>query len=86
MAPHAEDRTLMGFDEAEAHCLVNRLTKRLIRQYAPFELSELQCLRYRGNDTEILPRLAEIREQDACDQKKTVSKTLPVLRNHFTFE
>lgn len=86
MVPHVMAPTLMGFDEAEGHCFFSRQPadeEELYRAVLAVRSSELQCLRYGGDDTGVLQRLAEIGEADACDHTPPRGAGL-VLRNHVT--
>ena len=88
LAPHAHAPTLMGFDEVEGHCFVKQQPQtedEIYRSILAVWSSEVQCLRYRGNDPEILQRLVEIGEIHACDLPAPASSA-PVLRNYVTFE
>ena len=44
-------------------------------------MAEFQCIRYRGNDTEVLRRLAELDLRDLCDTQPP-ARIKPVIRNH----
>lgn len=48
--------------------------------------SEVECIRYKGDDREILRRLAEAGESDLCDQPQLVRNIKPLRRNHVAFE
>lgn len=88
MAPHEAAPTLMGFDEAEGHCFFRRQPAdegELYRAVRAVWSAELQCLRYGGDDTAVLRRLAEIGAADACDHTPPRGASF-VLRNHVTFE
>lgn len=87
MAPHVEAPSLMGFDEAEGHCFFGRQPadeEELYRAVRAVRSSELQCLRYGGDDAGVLRRLAEIGEADACDRTPPPGAGT-VLRDHVTF-
>jgi hypothetical protein len=89
MAPHAEAPSLMGFDEQHSHCYfrkqpqTNEETYRAIRAVWS---SELDCLRYAGDNPQIQRRLAEVGAGELCD-KPLPAGTRPGLglRNHVTF-
>src|SRR4030095_667258 len=46
--------------------------------------AELQCIRYRGTDPDILRRLAELELRDICDIEPP-EEIRPVIRNHVRF-
>ncbi len=87
MAPHAEAPDLMGFDVEEGHCYIRQqpsdkgATYRAIRALWS---SELGCLRYAGDDPDILRRLVEAGLAYNCD-KSLPLRAKPLLRNHVTF-
>ena len=57
MAPHVEAPNLMGFDDVEGHCFVRQQPKtddEIYRAIRAVGSSEVQCLRYGGNDPDIL--------------------------------
>lgn len=85
MAPHAIAPELMGFDDSEQHCFVKlqpRSDAELFQAIRMVRSADLQCIRYCGRDSEIVRRLAEIGEADACDFPSSAE---PILRNHVTF-
>ena len=87
MAPHVHAPTLMGFDDVEGHCFVKEQPKTEEETYRAIRAvrsSEVQCLRYKGTDPDILRRLVEIGEAEACDVSLPTIST-PILRNHVTF-
>ncbi len=87
MTPHVQAPTLMGFDDVEKHCFVKQQPKTDDETYRAIRAvwsSEVQCLRYKGNDPEIMQRLVEIGEADACDVPLPTT-SVPILRNHVTF-
>jgi hypothetical protein len=47
--------------------------------------AELQCIRYRGQDPEVLRRLGELGEPHLCDVPPPAN-VKPVFRNHVTFD
>ena len=86
MVPHVEAPTLMGFDDRDEHCFIRQqpqTDEEIYRAIRAVSSSEVQCLRYRGQDPDILRRLVEIGERDACDHPTPTST--PILRNHVTF-
>lgn len=87
MAPHVEAPILMGFDNLDRHCFVQQqpqTDEEIYRAIRAVRSAEVQCIRYRGHDPDILRRLVEIGEGDACDHPLPTSAT-PILRNHVTF-
>jgi hypothetical protein len=85
--PFAEAPGLFAYDGAY-HCYVKRqpgtkdeLNGMLRAAWA----SEVQCIRYRGKDPEVLRRLAELGEAHLCDVAPPPG-VKPVLRNHVTFD
>lgn len=88
LAPHAQAPELMGFDDMEGHCFVAhqpQTEEELYRTIRAAWSSEVQCLRYKGNDPDIIRRLVEIGEGDTCDLPLPTN-AVPILRNHVTFE
>lgn len=86
LAPHVHAPTLMGFDDLEGHCFVRQqpqTDEEIYRAILAVWSSEVQCLRYRGHDRDILRRLAEIGVGEVCDHPLTTAS--PILRNHVTF-
>jgi hypothetical protein len=78
----------MGFDDVERHCFVKQQPQtedEIYRAIRALASSEVQCLRYKGNDPEILRRLVEIGESDVCDLPVPAT-SVPLLRNYLTFE
>jgi hypothetical protein len=87
MAPHVGAPNLMGFDDVEGHCFVRQQPKtddEIYRAIRAVGSSEVQCLRYGGNDPDILRRLIEFGESEACDVS-LLRTSAPILRNHVTF-
>lgn len=79
---------LFEYDD-ESHCFVARQpeTNREIYQMIKAVCgSEVECIRYKGDDREILRRLAEAGQSDLCDQPKLVRGIKPLRRNHVAFE
>lgn len=88
MVPHSQAPTLMGYDEEEGHCFVKQQPKSPDDMYQTIRavwFSELQCLRYGGQDPVLLRRLAEIGEAGACDQPPPAGAAC-LLRNHVSFQ
>ena len=88
LAPHQQAPTLMGFDAVEENCFVKQQPQTEDEKAQAIRAvwsAELQCLRYKGNDPEILRRLAEIGVADVCDLALLRAST-PILRNHVTFK
>ena len=53
-----------------SHCFVKRQprSEREIEQMiSAIQVAELRCIRYRGNDVNVLSRLVEVGEAQACD-------------------
>lgn len=87
MAPHEQAPTLMGFDDLDGHCFVKQQPQTDEEIYLAIRAvrsSEVQCLHYGGDDPNILLRLVEIGEADACDLRLPTT-SVPILRNHVTF-
>jgi len=87
MAPHAVAPSLMGFDDPDRHCFVKQQPQTdedVYQAIRAVRSSEMQCLRYSGNDPDILRRLVEIGEAEACDNPSPTTSE-PILRNHVTF-
>ena len=87
MAPHVQAPTLMGFDDSDGHCFVQKqpqTDEEIYRAIRAVRSAELQCLRYRGHDPDILRRLIEIGEGEACDHPLPTA-SVAILRNHVTF-
>ena len=88
MAPHAQAPSLMGFDDAEQHCFVKQQPQtedEIYRAIRAVTFAEVRCLRYKGNDPEIMRRLVEIGSSDVCDLP-TPATSVQLLRNYVTFE
>lgn len=87
MAPHAQAPTLMAFDDLDEHCFVQKqpqTDEEIYRAIRAVRSAEVQCLRYKGHDPDILRRLDEIGEVEACDYPLPATSG-PILRNHVTF-
>lgn len=84
--PRSEAPDLFAYDK-ENHCYVSQQPKtadevsRMIRALIG---SELECIRYRGVDEEILRRLADSGNAQLSDTK--IAPSRPVYRNHVTFD
>lgn len=79
---------LFSYDESY-HCFVSKQPTNQDELYRAIKIvmsSEVECIRYSGNDPQILKRLAEAGLSDSCDNKYLVQKIEPLLRNHVTFE
>lgn len=86
MAPHVQAPTLMGFDDLDGHCFIRQQPQtddEVYRAIRAVRSAEVQCLRYSGHDPDIVRRLGEFGEGDACDHPLPIST--PLLRNHVTF-
>lgn len=80
MAPENEAPGLMGFDKKEAHCYFRKQpsTRTEIDQaIAAVSVSEIQGLRYAGNDEYVLRRLRELGARDCCDALAGDEDTAP---------
>src|SRR5687767_13642106 len=70
MVIHGEAPALMGFDEEEHHCFVKQQpasAEEVYRAIRAVWASDVGCLRYGGQNPEILHRLAELGAEDVCD-------------------
>jgi hypothetical protein len=88
MAPHVQAPDMMGFDEAEGHCFVQRQPQSKEEVYKAMRAvwsTETDCLRYAGNDQEILRRLVELGGGGLCDTPVPPGLK-PTLWNHVTLE
>jgi hypothetical protein len=84
---HAPD--LIDFDETDLHCFVAKQPTDENELYQAIKItwaSEVECIRYRGQNPHVLKRLAEAGVADCCDQKHLIQEIKPLLRNHVTFE
>jgi hypothetical protein len=80
---------LMGFDEIENHCFVAKQPtdeSEVFQAIKATWAAEVDCLRYRGQNPNILRRLAEAGASDSCDHKTLIQGIKPLLRSHVTFE
>jgi hypothetical protein len=85
--PFVEAPGLFSYDK-ENHCYVKRQpgTKQELNQMLRATwAAELQCIRYRGNDNEILRRMAELGNRSLCDIAPPAT-IQPVFRNIVTFD
>jgi hypothetical protein len=85
--PFAEAPELFAYDETN-HCYVKRqpMTKdELNRMISVAWMSEVQCIRYCGQDADVLRRFAELGEPHLCDVAPP-SNIEAVVRNHVTFD
>jgi hypothetical protein len=85
--PFVETPGLFAYD-GKNHCYVKRQpgTKaELNRMLRTVWAAELQCIRYRGEDPEVLRRFGELGEPHLCDVPPPAS-VQPLFRNHVTFE
>jgi hypothetical protein len=85
--PFAEAPGLFEYDRKN-HCFVKRQpsTKtELNRMLRAAWAAELQCIRYRGQDPDVLRRFGELGEPHLCDVPPATS-IQPVFRNHVTFD
>ena len=84
--PFAEAPGLFEYD-GKNHCYVKRqpaTTEELNRMMRAAWAAELQCIRYRGQDPEVLRRFGELGEPHLCDVAPPAS-IHPVFRNLVTF-
>jgi hypothetical protein len=80
--------TLFGFDKTKSICFLKHQPNTQAEVAQALEViwaAELQCIRYGGDDAEILRRLVESGEEGACDQPPQPG-VRRLLRNHVTFE
>ena len=80
---------LMGYDEEGAgHCYIRRQPandEETYRAVRALWSSEARAIRYRGDDLQVLRRIAELGLADMCDHP-VPEASWPVLRNYVTFE
>lgn len=84
--PDAEAPELFATDEGEVHCFVKKQPespRELFRMLSTIARAELPCIRYAGEDPEVLQRLADLGAAELCDVP--VKQTVPVVRDHVTF-
>ncbi len=80
IVPEVEAPELMGFDEEAGHCYFKRqpnTSEELEHAIAAVAASEIQGLRYAGNDEYILRHLIELGAVDCCDALTPKEKTVP---------
>jgi hypothetical protein len=68
--PHSEAPGLFGWDDQE-HCYVSKqpsTADEFRRMISAIACADLGCIRYRGQDVEVVAALAEINEVDKCDK------------------
>ena len=85
--PFAEAPGLFAYD-GKNHCYVKSqpsTKEELNGMLRAAWAAELQCIRYRGQDSAVLRRLGELGESALCDVPPSVSVPL-VFRNHVTFD
>jgi hypothetical protein len=71
MMPEVEAPELMGFDQEAWNCYFKRqpsTPNELAHAIAAVASSEIQGLRYAGNDPEVLRRLVDAGASDCCDR------------------
>ena len=79
---------LFKYDETELHCFVAKQPtddQEIYQMIMAVWAAELQCIRYQGDNPQILRRLAEASVPEVCDQQQFVRGIAPLLRNHVTF-
>lgn len=84
--PMVEAPELFEYD-AENHCFVSQqpqTNEEVTRAIGAAWCAELQCIRYRGDDPEILRRFAELDLRLLCDVEPP-AHIVPLIRNHATF-
>jgi hypothetical protein len=89
LVPEFYAPSLMAFDETDSHCFVAKQPTNEDELYQAIKATwaaEIQCIRYGGQNPQILRRLIEAELVDCCDQKHLIGKIEPLLRNHTTFE
>jgi hypothetical protein len=80
MAPEFEAPELMGFDKATHNCYFKKqptTAEELEHAIAAVWVSEIQGLRYAGEDKYVLRRLKELGAADCCDALSTAKETAP---------
>ncbi len=84
--PLAEAPEFFAYDE-KAHCYVKRQPRTKDEYYKAFRVAlyaDLECIRYRGDDPDMLRRFAEAGQPEKCDIPAP-AEIQPVFRNHVTF-
>lgn len=85
--PFAEAPGLFAYD-GKNHCYVMRqpgTKQELNRMLRAAWAAELQCIRYRGEDPEVLRRFGELGDPHLCDIAP-LADIQPVFRNYVTFD
>src|SRR5687767_2663229 len=70
MAPHMQAPDMMGFDDTVGHCFIKQQPSNDESVYGAIRAlwsTETACIRYAGDDPEILRRLAEVGASFLCD-------------------
>jgi hypothetical protein len=83
---HAPELTT--YDAPDLHCYFSKQPENNSELYNAIKAvfaSEVQCLRYAGEDEGILRRLAEADVRETCDRQELVPDVAPIVRNHVTF-
>lgn len=73
--------------DSEYHCFVHcqpRTEDEISDMIRVAWMAELECIRYRGSDPDILRRLAELDLRQVCDSRPP-AHIVPVIRNHVSF-
>ena len=80
MAPEGEAPELMGFDRKSGNCYFKKqpaTPEELEHAIAAVSVSEIQGLRYAGNNKYVLRRLRELGASDCCDVLVSEQETSP---------
>jgi hypothetical protein len=80
MAPEVEAPELMGFDKKSGNCYFKKqpaTPEELEHAIAAVSVSEIQGLRYAGNNQYVLRRLRELGASDCCDELVSEQETSP---------
>jgi hypothetical protein len=70
LVPFEAAPEILKYDEAAAHCFVARQpssTEERRQMVVAITLSEVRCIRYRGQDPAVLGQLIQQGEQNQCD-------------------
>ena len=73
--------------DGDNHCYVYRQPQTPVEttdMIGTAAIAEFQCIRYRGNDPDVLRRFAEIDQHNICDVEPPQHIT-PIIRNHVEF-
>ncbi len=84
--PMIEAPELFAYDDN--HCFVKRQPEtadEFNHAFRAVHAAELECIRYRGDDSNLLRRFAELGESHLCDVAPSADIS-PVFRNHVAFE